>query len=87
MYKLRLFSNNNCMKCLKLLNSFKKLNISNFEYIDAFLDENQEFCDLNNVDEIPHLQIVNSKGHVEKNIIGICSEKQLENIKKYYKIK
>ncbi len=44
----------------------------NFEYINAF-DENDEIqilCDLNDVEELPHIQIMSDKEVVVKNIVG-----------------
>ena len=69
--KIRVFGSKDCKNCLKVIKFYDKMNI-NFEYINAF-DENDEIqilCDLNDVEELPHIQIMSDKEVVVKNIVG-----------------
>lgn len=64
--KFRLFGSMRCQDCLAVLKLFKEFNIP-FEYIDTddFSDEVQDFCDIHNVDMLPHVQILD----LEENIL------------------
>jgi len=60
------FGSSTCEKCDGLYNLIKKKEIDKkatlFKYIDAFDDNQQEFCDEHEVDELPHLKVYkNSK--------------------------
>ena len=65
---LRFFAGNECPLCAIV---FKWIQLYKFPYIyvDAFADEYQDLCDENDVDELPHIQIIiNQK--VYTNLIG-----------------
>lgn len=69
--KIRLFGATNCQDCLNVLILIKKTNIP-FEYIDVddMELEVQQFCDENNVDQIPHIQFISDKEYVIFEHIG-----------------
>lgn len=54
---VRFFGGSNCRECLELFVILNKLNVD-FEYVDAFDDDTQDFCDEHNVDKLPHIQFV-----------------------------
>jgi glutaredoxin-related protein len=73
--KVRFFGSHSCRDCLKV---FVLLNRSqvDYEYVDAY-DEDvdvQLFCDINNVEELPHLQFLNDKEEVVIEHIGPIGE-------------
>lgn len=55
--KVRIFGTSNCKDCLFALTLIAKSKIE-FEYVDANEDETQDFCDIHNVNELPHLQFL-----------------------------
>jgi hypothetical protein len=81
MYKIRFFGSEKCEYCLislKLL--YNIYDINQIEYFDAFADDNQNLCDNEDVEELPHVQILEDK-IVIQNIIGF------DNVKKFIKNK
>jgi len=69
--KVRLFGGHTCPICeLALLKLESEKGRYEYEYIDAFADETQEFCDEQNIDELPHIQYVNIDGEVTEEYIG-----------------
>jgi glutaredoxin-related protein len=76
--RIRFFGSPECEMCLK---TFVLLNRSNvdYEYIDV-TDKNkniQNFCDDNDVDELPHLQFINDDDNVFIEHIGPIDEEDL----------
>lgn len=59
MLKVRFFGSMECADCLFVYVLLNKYDIE-YEYIDALSDDDsiQDFCDINDVDELPHLQIL-----------------------------
>lgn len=55
--RMRIFGGDQCRDCLELFVILNKYNVD-YEYIDAFDEDTQEFCDENNVDELPHVQFI-----------------------------
>jgi len=53
--KIRIFGTKECEKCQSVVKAFDYHAIP-FEYIDADAAENDELCEKNKVDELPHLQ-------------------------------
>jgi hypothetical protein len=54
---IRVFGSTTCGKCVSLVNGLKLLQMP-FEYVDAFADDTQDFCDEHNVDGLPHVQLI-----------------------------
>ena len=85
MKRIRIFGSYECHDCLKVLAIIKKSK-SNFEYIDAFEDNEkiQNFCDKHNVDELPHIQFIDEKENILIEHIGeIDADKILKYIIDY----
>lgn len=53
---IRVFGSSTCGKCQALVNGLKLLQLP-YEYVDAFADETQTFCDEHNISDLPHVQI------------------------------
>jgi len=68
---IRVFGSDNCRDCLDLIKHLQ-LNNYKFKYIDAMSNDKkiEKFCDNNNVDELPHLQVIKN-GEVVKELIGL----------------
>ena len=71
--KIRFFGTTGCKNCLKVFVLIKRCEID-FEYIDADEDENQEICDRYNVDELPHLQFLDDKNEILRELKGTVDE-------------
>lgn len=72
-FSIRIFGSKDCEKCASLLKAFQYHDIS-YEYIDADAPENEELCDNNKVDELPHIQALYSNNRkVFHNHIGYVS--------------
>ena len=67
--KIRIFGSEECQDCLMALFLLKQAKI-NFEYIDAFADDKQDFCDECNVDELPHLQFIDDSDIIIMEHVG-----------------
>jgi len=76
--KIRLFASLDCRSCLKLMTLLNRAKIS-FKYIDAFKDETQKLCDDNNVNDLPHMQILDEKNEVIAEHVGFLEAEQLVN--------
>ena len=61
--KIRIFGSFDCPSCLRLMRHLKREKIK-FQYIDAFANEKQKLCDENDIDELPHIQILNKKKEI-----------------------
>jgi hypothetical protein len=60
MKKLLFFGSLTCDDCNKLKSEFELSGIKrkfNYNFIDAMSDDTQDFCDQENVDELPHIKI------------------------------
>ena len=57
--RIRFFGSSDCKECLRVFVILEKSFVK-YEYVDAHdeNDEIQDFCDKQNVDELPHLQFV-----------------------------
>jgi hypothetical protein len=74
--KLYFFGNEECETCQLMLSILDKggiFNISNLEFvsIDAFSEEHQVFCDKHEIDEIPHIKLVDEGNELVFERIGI----------------
>lgn len=58
--RIRLFGSDDCKKCKALIADLEKNNVL-YTFVDAFADETQDLCDDNNVDDLPHVQILIGK--------------------------
>lgn len=71
--KFRFFGSKKCARCQGvklLLDDMQEAEICKYEYIDAFADETQDFCDTYDVEELPHIQCLDEAGNVVENHIG-----------------
>lgn len=75
----RIFGSKNCEKCNILTEAMDKLYMT-WLFVDADLDENQEICDAFNVDELPHIQVLNIDGEILYEHIGYINPKRLKYI-------
>ena len=82
--KIRIFGTSTCKSCLKALSIIQKTKID-FEYVDADDegDDIQDFCDENDVYELPHVQIIHND-KVVKEYIGTLSKKEFLADVDYY---
>lgn len=75
--KVRFFGSSKCEDCAKayILISIAQVEC---EYIDALADDDeiQDFCDEQDVTELPHLQFVNDNNEVIMEHIGPLEENQ-----------
>ena len=82
--KIRFFGSSSCRDCLKtfvLLNKFQV----NYTYIDTDEDDVQDFCDEQNVDELPHLQFLDDNDTVIVNHIGPINQQSFRSyLSKYF---
>ena len=80
---IRVFGSDNCRDCLDLVKHLE-MNNYKFKYIDAMSNDKkiEKFCDNNNVDELPHLQIIED-GKVIKELIGLDAFRILDEKKRY----
>jgi len=71
--KIRIFGSNDCADCQKFISAMKMYSFD-YEFIDAFAEETQEFCDKMDVDSLPHIQVYYPlTGEVLLNRIGYLS--------------
>ena len=77
--KVRFFGSVDCRSCLQLFVTLEKTQV-NYEYVDTQdeRDEIQDFCDQQNVDKLPHLQILNDKEEVVDEHIGPIDEEEFK---------
>ncbi len=57
------FGADNCEKCKRLLDKLGESSVP-YVFIDAFADDTQNFCDEHDVDDLPHVQILDDMGVV-----------------------
>jgi hypothetical protein len=68
---VRLFIGHACPICdLAMLKLEAELDSFEYEYIDAFAGDTQDFCDEQNIDELPHLQYIDTEEKVIEEYIG-----------------
>ena len=75
--KVRFFGSSNCKDCLKIFVFLEKYQID-YEYFDGHDIENEDvynMCEEQNVNELPHLQIIHNN-NVINNHIGPFTEKE-----------
>lgn len=75
--KVRFFGSSECKDCLKIFVFLEKYQI-NYEYYDGHDIENDDvynMCEDQNVDELPHLQIIDNSNQVVSEHIGPIDEK------------
>ena len=70
--KLRVFYGKECKRCALYLDLLKASDLD-VEYLDADDIVNENLCDEENVDELPHTQIIDQNGKVRLNMYGIRS--------------
>ena len=79
--KVRLFGGDTCPICeLVILKLDCEKELFSYEYIDAFADDTQTFCDEQKVDELPHIQFLDDKETVVKEFVGKDVLEELRNI-------
>ena len=69
---IRIFGSTDCDDCRLAMSYLEDLSLD-YEYIDAFSEESkiEKLCDDYDVDELPHVQVLNKKGRVISEFIGI----------------
>jgi hypothetical protein len=60
MMKVRVFGVEGCELCKRLTRAFDTVGMS-YMYVDANAEGNQTLCDANDVDELPHVQILEGR--------------------------
>ena len=68
---LLFFMSNECRRCKKCKKELSNMDISeNIEVkeVDAFADETQDFCDLYDVDALPHLELIEDDSTIWKGV-------------------
>ena len=81
--RILFFASNNCPKCETILKVIKASGLPQsvrLEYIDAFDDDWDTFCDAHGVDELPHIKIYNNKNDLLMEQIGQCDISKLVKI-------
>jgi len=81
--KYRVFGSNNCHMC-KLLTSELKAAGLNFSFVDANADETQDLCDLFDVDELPHVQVLSGDGKLLAEHIGFITVDKLKKVTSHF---
>lgn len=84
--KIRFFGSSDCRDCLALFVILEKIQV-NYEYIDGHDEREfvQDFCDEQNIDELPHLQFIDENNKVVAEHIGEMKEKEFTAyLKKYF---
>jgi len=82
--KIRFFGSSNCKDCLALFVILEKFQV-NYKYIDGHAEEVQDFCDEQDVDELPHLQFIDDDDNLIIEHIGPIDEKEFTTyLKKYF---
>jgi thiol-disulfide isomerase/thioredoxin len=74
--KLYFFGSEECETCQLMLSILDKsgiFNVNNLEFIsiDAFSEEHQQFCDKHEIDEIPHIKLIDERDELVFERIGI----------------
>ena len=69
--KIRFFGSSECLDCLEVFVILNRSHVE-YEYIDGHDEskEIQDFCDKQNVDELPHLQFIDDEDNVVIEHIG-----------------
>ena len=83
--KIRFFGSSNCEDCLNLFVIINKAQID-YDYIDA-LDERedvQDFCEENNVYQLPHIQFVENNEVVVEHIGPMDENVFIEYLSNYF---
>jgi len=69
---IRVFGTKNCDDCNLIMACLDNA-LVDYEYVDALSEdlEIEKICDIYEVDDLPHIQILNKNGKVIKEFIGI----------------
>jgi len=84
--KLRIYGSDSCEKCRLIIGALTLLE-REFEFIDALSDLNQDLCDLNDVDALPHIQLLNEHAKIvwqasdEITLLDILNQLETNEIK------
>jgi len=75
--KIRFFGSSDCKDCLEVFVILEKSQVD-YKYIDTDddRDEIQDFCDEQNVNQLPHLQFLNNDSHLIVEHIGSINEEE-----------
>jgi len=73
--KVRFFGTSSCVDCLEAFIILNKFDID-YDYINANdeREEIQSLCDDNNVDLLPHIQVIEDDGTVIRELTGKITE-------------
>jgi len=81
MINIRFFGSSGCLDCLEALNLMRESGLE-FRYIDALnpSDKIQEYCDVHNVNDLPHIQFMEEEkvvfehiGEVNNSLINLIT--------------
>ena len=80
---IRFFGSEDCDNCRLAMSYLDDLSLD-YEYVDALSEELEieKLCDDYNVDELPHVQVLNKKGVIVDEFIGI--EDFMLNVRKIF---
>ncbi len=69
---IRIFGADECDNCLLAISYLDDLSLE-YEYVDAFSEEAEieKLCEDYDIDDLPHIQILNKEGTVTKEFVGI----------------
>ena len=77
--KYRLFALDGCDNCELMMKGFRESNVTYF-YVDAEAVSSQSLCDRHDVDEVPHVQILNKNNKIVYEHIGFIDINKLIKI-------
>jgi glutaredoxin-related protein len=77
--RFRLFGSNTCNQCMVLRATLLQMKVAH-EFVDAFDDANEELCESNRVDDLPHLQFLDDNGRVLDERIGSVAPARISAI-------
>ena len=59
-FNIRIFGSQNCNNCKTAYTVLQMLKLS-YQFVDAFDENTQKICDDNNVNKLPHIQILKAE--------------------------
>ena len=75
--RIRLFGSKNCELCKQITRELLKAGIS-YQYVDAMVDKNQDYCNRYGVRDLPHIQILNESNAVVHEVVGYATSTQIK---------
>jgi len=81
--KFRVFGSKTCHQCTLLVNELTAAKMD-FRLIDANAADAQDLCDLWEVDELPHTQVLSDDGKLLAEHIGYISADKLKKVSSHF---